>query len=233
MGAVEGGPNVVYNGLVLYLDAANNKSYVNGSTTWVDLSPTQKNGILTNGPTFNSSNGGSIVFDGVDDYINSSFAAPASETIIVWAKSALSAWNQYGWISSARGQNGHIIHPEPSYVYGANSRQVTFYIIDQNSSFTNIGNTTPSSIIIPHMYVISTNGSNSHKCYIDGSLINTSTTAITRTSSPSLQNWYLGRDDTAGRYGNGNIYCAYRYNRQLSDAEITQNYNATKTRFGL
>ena len=220
-------PKIVTNGLVLCLDAGNVKSYVSGSTSWTDLSPTQKNGILTNGPTFNSSNGGSIVFDGVDDYINSSFAAPASETIIVWAKSALSAWNQYGWISSARGQNGHIIHPELS------SRQVTFYIIDQNSSFTNIGNTTPSSIIIPHMYVISTNGSNSHKCYIDGSLINTSTTAITRTSSPSLQNWYLGRDDTAGRYGNGNIYCAYRYNRQLSDAEITQNYNATKTRFGL
>ena len=220
-------PKIVTNGLVLCLDAGNVKSYVSGSTSWTDLSPTQKNGILTNGPTFNSSNGGSIVFDGVDDYINSSFAAPASETIIVWAKSALSAWNQYGWISSARGQNGHIIHPELS------SRQVTFYIIDQNSSFTNIGNTTPSSIIIPHMYVISTNGSNSHKCYIDGSLINTSTTAITRTSSPSLQNWYLGRDDTAGRYGNGNIYCAYRYNRQLSDTEILQNYNTTKTRFGL
>ena len=87
-------PKIVTNGLVLCLDAGNVKSYVSGSTTWTDLSPTQKNGILTNGPTFNSSNGGSIVFDGVDDYINSSFAAPASETIIVWAKSALSAWNQ-------------------------------------------------------------------------------------------------------------------------------------------
>jgi uncharacterized delta-60 repeat protein len=54
---------------VLYLDAANTKSYVSGSTTWNDISRGGNNGTLTNGPTFNSANGGSIVFDGVDDYI--------------------------------------------------------------------------------------------------------------------------------------------------------------------
>ena len=70
MGAVEGGPNVVYNGLVLYLDAANNKSYVSGSTSWNDLTSNQNVGTLTNGPTFNTGSGGSIVFDGVDDYVD-------------------------------------------------------------------------------------------------------------------------------------------------------------------
>ena len=70
MGAVEGGPNVVYNGLVLYLDAANNKSYVSGSTSWNDLTGNKNVGTLTNGPTFNTGSGGSIVFDGVDDYVN-------------------------------------------------------------------------------------------------------------------------------------------------------------------
>jgi hypothetical protein len=226
-------PKIVTSGLVLCLDAANNRSYVSGSTSWTDLSPSQKTGILTNGPTFNTGSGGNITFDGVDDFIDLTFANPQAETVIVWAKSAVSAWNQHGWISSARRPNGHIIHPEPSYVYGPNSRQVTFYLLDQSSTYYNIGNTTPSNITIPHMYIISTNGSNSHKCYIDGTLISTSTTAITRTSSPTLQTWYLGRDDTAGRYGNGNIYCAYRYNRQLSDTEILQNYNAQKSRFGI
>ena len=61
-------PKVVTDGLVLYLDAANPKSYVSGSTTWGDLSRGGNNGTLVNGPTFDGGNGGSIVFDGVNDY---------------------------------------------------------------------------------------------------------------------------------------------------------------------
>ena len=62
-------PKVVTEGLVLYLDAANTKSYVSGSTTWSDLSRSRNNGTLVNGPTFNSSNGGFIRCDGTNDYI--------------------------------------------------------------------------------------------------------------------------------------------------------------------
>jgi hypothetical protein len=61
-------PNIVTDGLVLYLDAANVKSYVSGSTTWVDIAA-GNNVTLTNGPTFNSGNNGSIVFDGTNDYV--------------------------------------------------------------------------------------------------------------------------------------------------------------------
>ena len=68
MSTLNGGPgNIVTNGLVLYLDAANYLSYTSGSTTWRDLSSSNNSGTLTNGPTFSSANGGSIVFDGVDD----------------------------------------------------------------------------------------------------------------------------------------------------------------------
>ena len=63
-------PKIVTDGLVLYMDAANSKSYVSGSTTWNDISRSGNNGTLINGPTFNSSNGGSIVFDGTNDYVN-------------------------------------------------------------------------------------------------------------------------------------------------------------------
>ncbi len=62
-------PRVVTDGLVLYLDAANQYSYVSGSTSWNDISRGGNNGILTNGPTYNSANGGSIVFDGTNDLI--------------------------------------------------------------------------------------------------------------------------------------------------------------------
>ena len=72
MSTVHGGPgNIVTSGLVLNLDAANPRSYpppYNG-TVWTDLAGTN-NGTLTNGPTFNSGDGGSIVFDGVNDGAN-------------------------------------------------------------------------------------------------------------------------------------------------------------------
>jgi hypothetical protein len=70
--------------------------------------------------------------------------------------------------------------------------------------------------------------------YLDnGILKNNSTTSITRTSSPTNVSWRLGEDDTLQRYGNGNIYSCLRYNRVLSQAEILQNYNATKGRYNL
>ena len=57
------------NGLVLALDAANTKSYPGSGTTWTDLSGRGNTGTLTNGPTYSSANGGSIVFDGTNDYV--------------------------------------------------------------------------------------------------------------------------------------------------------------------
>jgi hypothetical protein len=63
-------PKIVTDGLVLALDAGNTKSYTSGSTTWFDKSGFGNNGTLTNGPTFSSANGGSIVFDGVNDYVS-------------------------------------------------------------------------------------------------------------------------------------------------------------------
>jgi hypothetical protein len=223
--------NIVKDGLVLALDAAKKDSYPGSGTVWRDVSGNGYTGSLTNGPTFDISNGGGIVFDGTNDYVNSSFINPYSETIIVWAKSNTTTWNKYGWISSSRRQNGHIIHPEFS-----GTRQLSFYILNSSAGFTLIGSTTPADITVPHMYTYSTNGSNSHKCYIDDTFITENTTSIIRTTTPTSQIWYLGLDDfpsDPNRYGNGVIYDVLRYNRQLSNSEVTQNYNALKGRFGL
>jgi hypothetical protein len=61
-------PSIVTDGLVLALDAANIKSYPGSGTAWTDLSGFGNTGTLVNGPTYSSANGGSIVFNGVDDY---------------------------------------------------------------------------------------------------------------------------------------------------------------------
>ncbi len=63
------GPKIVDEGLVLCLDAANKLSYPGTGTTWTDLAGSN-NGTLTNGPTFDDEKGGSIVFDGSNDYAN-------------------------------------------------------------------------------------------------------------------------------------------------------------------
>lgn len=77
------------NGLVLCLDAGNTKSYPGSGTTWTDLSGRGNTGTLTNGPTYSSANGGSIVFDGTNDYVSTNYTQTSvtGYTIDVWFKS--------------------------------------------------------------------------------------------------------------------------------------------------
>ena len=62
-------PKIVTDGLIFYVDASNPKSYDTTGTTWNDISRNNNNGVLTNGPTYNSSNLGNIVFDGTNDFV--------------------------------------------------------------------------------------------------------------------------------------------------------------------
>jgi len=220
-------PAIVRDGLVLCLDAANRKSYPGSGDIWTDLSGNGNNGTLSaTNIGYDSANGGSLSFDGTDDYVNLSFVNPFAETVIVWARSATSNWNQTGWISCSRAQNGHIIHPTSGV------RTLDYYIVDSFASFpTLIGSVTPDNITIPHMYAYTTNGSNLHKGYLDGVEVVSSSSSMTRTTSPTAQNYYIGSDFSNSRYGNGNIYACLRYNRALTAAEIQQNYNATKSRY--
>ena len=218
---------IVRDGLVLDIDAGKIQSYPRTGALWNDISGNQNNGTLINGPMFDSENGGGIVFDGTNDYTSLNFINPFQETIIVWVKSNTVTWNENGWISSSRRQNGHIIHPNQA------TTGVGFYILNSSAGFTLVGTITPTSITSPNMYCITTNGSNSHKIYLNGSLQVTNTTSITRTTTPTTQTYEIAKDDTVARYGDGTYYLVLRYNRELSATEVLQNYNATRGRFGL
>jgi len=225
--SVQYSPSIITDGLVLCLDAASRESYLGTGTIWRDLVGST-NGTLTNGVGFSAANAGSLTFDGVDDYVQCTFANPFAETIIVWARSATTNWNTYGWVSSSRRENGHIFHCQ------LGSREMYHYIVDSSINYYGIGGYSIDDITIPHMYVMTTNGSNSHMTYLDNGVLKTHyTDFIPRSSSPANVSWRLGEDDTLGRFGNGNIYSCLRYNRVLSQSEIQQNYNATKGRFGL
>jgi hypothetical protein len=218
-------PRIVTDGLVLCLDAANKRSYPGSGTTWTDKVG-GNDGTLTNGPTFSSDNGGSIVFDGVDDYITCGSIGDSAQTITVWAKSATTNWNKNGWISSSRTPNGHIIHPQFA------SKQVVMYVLSDSSNYTNVGSVTPSDITKWHQYTLTTNGSNEHLTYLDGVLVDNSSASISRTVPVNTGTWYLGKDSNiSGRYGYGNISNVSVYNRALTAKEILQNYEATKGRY--
>jgi hypothetical protein len=214
-------PPVVTDGLVLYLDAANQQSYVSGSTTWKDVSGNNNSGSLINGPTFSSADGGSIVFDGVNDYIASSYngiTGTNPRTFSIWFKpNNLQNRNLLGYGTENNKNmwdiflyNGNVgVH-----LYGTVAEAGTPYTVGvwQNITFTYTHPTIKSYMngVYKNLYTDPT--------------INTGTNYPLTIAKGTFAPYY---------YFNGNISTTQIYNRGLSDAEVLQNYNATKTRFNL
>lgn len=228
MSTVGGGVNIVTNGLVLYLDASNTKSYISGSTTWNDVSRSGNNGTLTNGPTFNSANGGSIVFDGTNDYVSigvNSITGSSAFTLCGWLNVKTHA--NYGialFIGNASLSNSAYI----GYVAGAlvgTAGSIGGGLFGINYGSGILQNTGF------HYVTLTYNGGSSGTMivYVDG--IN----RVSGTTTPNLGSTSIrmGSDNTGTYIYNGNIAQSSIYNRALSASEVLQNYNATKSRFGL
>jgi hypothetical protein len=215
------GPNVVTNGLVLALDAANPKSYMSGSTTWNDLSGNNNNGTLTNGPTFSSANGGSIVFDGVNDYIN----VPS----ITWTPTAFTVnWFTFG---NTRGSNNN-------QVIGASNGWGAFQFHSESQGSIYVGidvgtrlapGTIPNDTYVLNVYqnFTFTYGSGIGSFFKNGILI----ASKSMTTPAAWTGFYIG--DNGTNTINGLIPLTQIYNRALSASEVLQNYNALKSRFNL
>jgi len=224
------GPTIVTNGLVLYLDAANSKSYPGSGTSWVDLSGNGNNGTLTNGPTFNSANGGSIVFDGANDYVNLPHLINVSNPI---------TWNI--WFKTTNTDSGFLFSDwsSPSFSFLFRIYFGFFAIGLRNSSQQDISDSTVGRfpLISNNVYNVCVTYSQavgSLNIFSNGSLIqqtgnNISPASIVNTSN----NFSIGLKQDTSTYLVGNVYIASIYNRALSASEVLQNYNATKTRFGL
>ncbi len=217
-------PKIVTDGLVLYLDAANPNSYVSGSTTWRDISRGGNNGTLVNGPTFNSANGGSIVFDGTNDFISTNFTQTFTSelTVETWYRGTKIIRNHLWNFGSSVANNLYC---------NFNDTGRTLWVYWQGNGtpairFTTI-NFTDSNI---HHLVFRHSGS-INQIYFDGQLLTPQETAGTQTFTGGGVG---GSYNIAGSpFFGGNVYTNRIYNRALSQQEILQNYNATKTRFGL
>ena len=220
--------------LLFYLDAVNTKSYVSGSTTWTDISKGGNNGTLVNGPTFSSADGGSIVFDGTDDYCNVPIpAVPTGNqaTVSFWTKfnvtqasSIFSAYNSAG----QRQINIHLTWSDSVAYWDCGASGGTYDRIN-SSTLTTAQKTGWHNWVFTKDAITGT-----MVIYLD-SISLASGTGKTNTigaiSTASKRCAIASFDDTL--YYSGNISSMLLYNRVLSTTEITQNYNTHKSRYGL
>jgi hypothetical protein len=210
-------PAIVTDGLVLNLDAGFTPSYPTTGTTWYDVSPGGNNGTLTNGPTFNSSNDGSIVFDGSDDYVNlpdGLLSGTGDFTIIQWVQcDGAGIGTTFGNYGAGTLQFGW----SASYV---------FLWLDNSSAYASPGNFTTAITMIAGRRIGTTTN------YLkNGTVLTTGSSGASIGSSSA--NFRIGTNTSTSEQYNGKIYTTMVYNRGLSNTEILQNYNATKSRFGL
>jgi archaellum component FlaF (FlaF/FlaG flagellin family) len=240
-GIIDSNQKIVSNGLIFNYDAAQIRSYPTTGTNWFDLSGNSRTAVLNNGASYNSGNGGRIVLDGTNDFVNTGTGLPLSNvsqfsysTFInfITCAGTFGAFFNYG-------VNGQFTN-DILFAWFKSSKQLVFQInngVDGSANYVYIPSSAWVNISVVYNGSLSTNA-NKLKVYINGVQItldfNTYNVPST-TGSPSGAGSAFGYYIPApvGSYYAGNIATASLYNRALTDAEVGQNFNAIKSRFGL
>ena len=242
--SIYGGPDIITDGLVLHLDAANSKSYPGSGTTWTDLSGNNYNGTLINGPIYNNDNKGSIVFDGTNDYVNLGNSNTITGnnlqtlTINMWIKYSSTSIMRPFTIQRLSG--------------GANSSLLGVSVNESSSSLTptigrlgffnrNFANNNHVWIVHNDAYHLKNKFINitcvidnlNRYLYIDGVLKQSDSSVGLQSVSNNTDNTYIGCSPLVQQFYGGNIGLVCFYRRALNSTEIVNNYNMLKGRFGL
>jgi hypothetical protein len=233
--------NIVTNGLIMNLDAGNLISYGGTGTSWKDLTNTTTGATLVNGPTYNTSNGGSIVFDGTDDYVTTTnfYLSTLPASVLVWFKAGTQTSNSSSILRPIMQQglfdgnfpantqgieinmmrSGSDVVGKLRFAWGGDNDSNYIYLTDNRYDDNQW-----------HFACIINNGG-TFDVYIDGVYLTTKTTHTSVSTSTPVN---FGGDTAVGaRKLVGNISNAQIYNRALTQSEIIQNFNAHKSRYGL
>jgi hypothetical protein len=226
-------------GLVVDLDASNANSYPGTGTTWIDLSGNGNNATLTNGPTYDTTAGGNFVFDGVNDCAYRSLLNNTLTTTLsynVWVRhtgdfgpnryvmalgrdvggsSGGMALIGYGFSTSCSGQ--------VAFEFGSAVGRVCSGVTPSLGTWVN--------------YCTTMDGTNT-RFYINGVLQATAAQgagAVTSNPGFSVGSYLTSATPPtpANYWFRGNIARVSVYNRALTDTEVSNIFNATRTRFGL
>ncbi len=216
-------PRIVSSGLILTVDGANVKSYPGSGTTWNDISG-GRTGTLENGPVFSTAGGGSIDFDGSNDYISfdSTITQLSDYTINAWFFVDVSSAAQgiITWGQNSSGKRRAML------IWNGGSG--TNYYLRSSTHGSNPASTTVMSSGQWWNGTVSLASNGTAKIYVNGALENTSTNSL---STPSSNAIYIGATSTGTEFFNGKIAIINVYDRVLSDVEVLKNYNAMKGRF--
>jgi hypothetical protein len=216
---------IITNGLVFNVDAGFLPSYSTSGNTWYDLAYSGNNGTLVNGVTYSSLEGGSLVFDGTNDYVD--FGNTTSLTI-TGNSISLEAWVNYNL--SQQDWKG--------VLYKANGNSTGYQLFIDDSEKVAFGLITTSGFVRPSAnfvlppntwhHIMGTYDGSNMRTYINGTLYNTFTqTGNILASSTSLN---VGRSFSSEEFP-GYIPVVRIYNRGLTSTEVLKNYNAGLSRF--
>jgi hypothetical protein len=209
------GGGIITAGLILHYDAGNDTSYPepkNGTTVF-DLTTPQENGALIGGVGYDVANGGSFVFDGVDDYINyGSNNIGSTYSITMWLN--LVDLSSRSWLQGQTGSQGNY-----------------HFNILGGDFLTRLNSSSSKSVVLnvainEWVAVTMVRNYDSIDVYKNGVYQGVMTDPLWTTDFIIEGNIYGFLPK--GKQGN-----AYIYNRIITSAEITQNYNAEKARYGL
>jgi hypothetical protein len=252
MSTVTGGQgNIVTNGLVLNLDAANPRSYpqpYNG-VIWNDISGNSRNGTLTNGPTFNSGNGGSVVFDGTNDYA----AFPAGT--FGYSPGTTGDVSLEMWIYPTGPYTAYVAEPPTTNLggffgqgyFGTTTGWGIGVVVRSSINYWAWQVRNAGTVVQPALTVSFTNNSWYHvvgtfirndfsRLYINGTLHSSASSAPLNGISitPNISFAAIGNGGQANNFFSGcRIATARIYSKGLSQQEVLQNFNATRARFGI
>ena len=228
-------PNVVTNGIVACWDAGSRASYPGAGTTITDLAAVEggvSNGTLTNGPTFDSANLGSINFGGDDDYIDVGNGGKLQITSVI----TLATWFRTDddgngtmvakWSGGERGYKMRINGGQTQTLFSSDGSTNTVTLTDPSTSNDNVWH-----------YAVATNdgsgGANTALLYVDGILVDSETgTATIHDSSVDVHIGDQDQDSNPTPY-EGLIAHVAIYNVALSAEDVAQNYHALRKRFGV
>lgn len=215
--------NIVNSGLIAYLDAGNKNSYSGTGTTWNDLSGRGNNFTLNN-ITFSNNY---ITLNGTNSYASiSNLSLTTGFTMEIWTymSSTSGGFGLFGQGTYGTGTGLHIF-------YDAGSRGMIYGMYSNDNDYNE--NYRPSTGQW-YNWIFTYNGSSYAKRFYANSVLKTPGSSV-QTAYSGTGQFNIGAiyGGPAGAYANGRISQVRIYNRPLSEAEVIQNYNADKSRFGL
>ena len=228
--------NIVRFGLVLDLDAGNPYSYAGAGTTWYDVSGNAINASAYLTSYYSTSYGGVLNFPGNSSYYNTSTvstfnlgASSFSMEAWVYLDAGTSSDNAYRGIISLGTNSSNYVYIS-KWRSGLYSGLYAQYIAG-GATITGVYQANEYNPVSRWSHVVATKSSNVLSFYVNGSLVysvNDLNTTFTGNSSVFVAQAHAGVNSLNGNIGESRVY-----NIALSAAQVLQNYNATKGRFGL